>query len=91
MTTPAVPAKKITDTIRGTCNALTFIQENIVIQDGALTTEQLRFVRNAIGDILITLWNGPISSKDSWAVAITMKPSEEHGKAESSPEQNEKT
>jgi len=84
------PAEKITVTIRGTSSALTFTPESIETQDGTPITELSPYVQSAIEDLLIFLWSGPTSSKDTWEIQITMKQNGEHGKAASSRSKREK-
>jgi hypothetical protein len=86
----AKPAERTTVTIQGTFNAHTFTPENIEIQGGMQSTGQLHSAQNVIEDLLTSLSNGVIFSDDTWEIQITMKQSDEHGSAASSPKRKEK-
>ncbi|MHC4989330.1 MAG: hypothetical protein ACYTFX_12710 [Planctomycetota bacterium] len=90
MTTPAATAKKITGTIQGTYTAHTSTLASIAVQGGTLSTGLSHSALDVIDDLLTSLLNGQTSSEGSWAIQITIMPSDSRGRLESIQRQKEK-
>ena len=90
MITPVAVVEKTTVTIRGTYTVPIYTLESIETPAGAVTTEQLHYVQDAIDALLTFLLSGGPSLEATWEIQITMKQNGKPGKVVSSPKRKEK-